>query len=133
MKLSPEMTAKVLKLAPKPAKAKVAEPTQGEIAAAEVCAWCWLHKWPQPATEYRFAPPRRWRLDLAWVDLLLAVEFQGGVWSRGRHTRPTGFTNDCEKFSCAASLGWRLMPVTYAQLRNGMLLACLTRAMRAAA
>jgi len=27
------------------------------------------------------------------------------VWSRGRHTRPTGFLNDMEKYNLAASMG----------------------------
>jgi hypothetical protein len=29
---------------------------------------------PDPVEEYRFAPPRRWRFDLAWPERMLAVE-----------------------------------------------------------
>lgn len=105
------------------------DPTPGEAAAAEVVAWCTERGWEVPVAEHRFAPPRRWRFDLAWPGKLIAVEFQGGIWCMGRHNRPKGFAADCEKFSTAASLGWRVMPVTYAQFKNGMLLAWVERVM----
>jgi hypothetical protein len=97
----------------------------GECAAAEVVAWCKLYKWPLPEREHRFALHigRKWRFDLAWPRLMVAVEFQGGIGRvQGRHTRPTGFTDDCEKFSTAATLGWRILPVTYPQVKSGQLL-----------
>lgn len=101
----------------------------GERAAAVVSEWCREQGWPLPITEFLFAPPRRWRLDVAWVDLKVAIEFQGGVYSRGRHTRPKGFAADCEKFSTAASMGWRVMPVTYGQLKDGRVLEWTKRVM----
>ena len=33
--------------------------------------------------EHRFAPPRRWRFDLAWPAERLAVEVDGGRWQSG--------------------------------------------------
>jgi len=51
--------------------------------------------------EYEFEPGRRWRLDFAWPGQLVAVEIEGGVWSRGRHTRGSGFIGDCEKYNTA--------------------------------
>jgi len=36
------------------------------------------------------------------------VEFEGGVFARGRHTRPMGFINDCEKYNAGTALGWRV-------------------------
>ncbi len=63
---------------------------------------------PLPEREYRFASPRKWRFDFAWVDLKIAVEVEGGVWTRGRHTRGEGFMGDIEKYNKAAELGWRL-------------------------
>lgn len=91
----------------------------GHSAAATVAEWCEEYGWPAPVNEYRFAPPRRWKFDVAWPDLRVAIEFQGGIHSRGRHVRAKGFAGDCEKLSTAASLGWRVMPVTYAQMRKG--------------
>jgi len=54
--------------------------------------------------EYKFADGRRFRFDYYHIDGV-AIELEGGVWSRGRHTRPTGFLNDMEKYNLAASMG----------------------------
>lgn len=64
---------------------------------------------PAPAREYRFAPPRRWRFDFCWVAARLAVELEGGVWSGGRHTRPSGYESDLEKYNTAIVEGWRVL------------------------
>ena len=49
----------------------------------------------------------------------LAVEVQGGVWTRGRHSRGAGATRDAEKFSMAAVQGWRVLVVVEAQITSG--------------
>lgn len=54
--------------------------------------------------EHKFAEGRRFRFDYYHIEGI-AVELEGGVWSRGRHTRPTGFLNDMEKYNLAASMG----------------------------
>lgn len=59
-----------------------------------------------PEREVRFHETRNWRFDFAWIKCKLAVEIEGGVWSRGRHTRGAGFIGDCEKQNEAARLGW---------------------------
>lgn len=69
-------------------------------------------KLPRPVPEYVFAKPRKWRLDYAWPAERVALEVEGGVWTRGRHTRPTGFLRDMEKYNRLACLGWRLLRVT---------------------
>ena len=74
------------------------------------------HRLPEPVSEHRFAPPRRWRFDYAWPDRRLALEVEGGAWTRGRHTRGKGFIADCEKYSVAAVRGWRIIRVTPDQL-----------------
>ena len=70
------------------------------------------HKLPMPEEELRFAPPRKWRFDYAWSHASIALEVDGGVWTRGRHTRGSGFLKDMEKFNRAAVLGWGVLRVT---------------------
>lgn len=67
---------------------------------------------PTPVAEYRFAAPRKWRFDRAWVAHKVAVELEGGVWTRGRHVRPAGFLADIEKYNHAAASGWRVLRYT---------------------
>ena len=87
-------------------------------------------KLPQPLREYRFALPRRWRFDLAFLPHKVAVEVEGGVWTHGRHTRGAGYEADCEKYSEAALLGWKVLRVTGRMVQNGKALALLERALR---
>lgn len=67
---------------------------------------------PEPRTEHRFAPPRRWRFDFAWVQQKVALEVEGGIWTNGRHVRGRGFLNDMEKYNAATAGGWRLIRTT---------------------
>lgn len=67
---------------------------------------------PAPIAEYRFAPPRRWRLDYAWPDHRLALEVEGGLWTGGRHFRGKGALADMEKYNTLAVMGWRLIRCT---------------------
>lgn len=74
---------------------------------------------PLPETQYQFADKRRWRFDFAWPDRMLAVEVEGGVWTRGRHQRPLGFLGDCEKYNVAAIRGWTVIRVAAPHINNG--------------
>lgn len=56
--------------------------------------------------EHRFHPPRKWRFDVAFLDAKVAVELEGGIWTRGRHVRPKGYKNDMEKYNAAQADGW---------------------------
>ena len=69
-----------------------------------------------PRPEFQFAPPRRWRFDFAWPAFRVAVELEGGVWTRGRHVRPKGFLADVEKYNHATRLGWAVLRLTDADL-----------------
>jgi hypothetical protein len=67
---------------------------------------------PTPVREHRFHPSRRWAFDLAWPDHLLAVEYDGGTYSKGRrsgHTSISGMARDKEKDAEAAILGWSVI------------------------
>lgn len=74
---------------------------------------------PEPVREYRFDATRRWRFDLAWPDRMLAVEVEGGVWTGGRHTRPTGFIADAAKYNAAAAQGWTVLRFTRTEIMGG--------------
>lgn len=84
---------------------------------------------PEPVTELRFCDGRRWRFDFCWPGPMVALECEGGTWSRGRHTRPQGFEGDCEKYSEAALLGWRVIRATTAMVEDGRALDLVRRAL----
>ena len=84
---------------------------------------------PEPMTEYRFDPKRRWRADFAWPDRMLLVEVEGAHWVGGRHTRGSGFDNDCEKYNEAALGGWSVIRVTSTHIKSGEAVAWVERAL----
>lgn len=84
---------------------------------------------PEPVREYRFAPPRRWRVDFAWPNVALLVEVEGGHWTGGRHTRGAGFDKDCEKYNEAGLLAWRLIRVTSTHIKSGQAVEWIKRAL----
>lgn len=73
----------------------------------------------QALFEFQFHPRRKWRFDIAWPDLMLAVEIDGGIWSGGRHTRRAGFHKDMEKINAATVLGWRVLRFTPQDVEDG--------------
>ena len=62
--------------------------------------------------ELVFHPKRKWRFDYAFPAQKIALEVEGGIFTRGRHTRAKGFLGDIEKYNQATLLGWRLFRVT---------------------
>lgn len=74
--------------------------------------WWWV-KWestgyPMPTPEHRFDSVRKWKFDFAWLESKVAVEMEGGVHSKGRHTRGIGYKNDIEKYNSATAQGWQV-------------------------
>jgi hypothetical protein len=90
-------------------------------------AICQEMQMPPPVAEFDFHPKRRWRFDYAWPDLMVALEYEGGTYTGGRHVRGAGFAGDCEKYNAAAALGWIVVRIT-ADLyqRNGYVTQLLT-------
>lgn len=78
--------------------------------------------------EYRFHKARRWRFDYALPLYKIAVEVEGGVWSRGRHVRPQGFLGDMQKYNTAALLGWRVFRTTPDKLAGSDMIMLLKNA-----
>lgn len=80
---------------------------------------------PMPLRENDIIPGRKWRFDFTWPDRMIAVEVQGGTWSRGRHTRGAGYENDCEKLNAAAADGWTVLYATTQMVEDGRALDAL--------
>ena len=80
-----------------------------------VTAWMLEQGIPAPVYEYKFNPVRRWRFDLCWVPQRVALEVQGGIFVRGRHSRGAALLKEWEKLNTAAGMGWRLL---YCQPRD---------------
>jgi hypothetical protein len=106
--------------------------SKSTLEAAFLQAWrIYARGYPDPVREYRFAAhavggPGRgvrarleeaglsdWRLDMAWVGPdPVALELDGGTWTRGRHVTGAGYAEDCRKLNAATTLGWRVYRVT---------------------
>ena len=71
--------------------------------------------------EYRFAPPRKFRFDYAWIDAKVALEIEGGIWMKGGsgHSHPMWILRDMKKGNLAASLGWKIFRFTTKEFRDG--------------
>lgn len=77
------------------------------------------------APEYRFHPVRRWRFDIAFPEILVAVEINGGLFSgarttKGRHSRGAGQLQDYEKMNAAIVLGWRVFQYGPVHVRDSI-------------
>lgn len=78
---------------------------------------------PAPVIEHPFSKElgRKHRFDLAWKDRMLALEIEGGIWTRGggRHNRGSGYLRDIEKYNLAAQLGWKVLRCTPQDINTG--------------
>ncbi len=77
------------------------------------------HKLPEPMREFKFDLLRKWRFDFAWPEFKIAVECEGGVWTKGRHQQPQGFIDDCTKYNAAVILGWSVLRFTEEDIKSG--------------
>ena len=63
-------------------------------------------------TEYRFHPTRKFRFDVAIVEVRLAFEYEGIMSAKSRHTGIEGYTMDTVKYNLAQMEGWRVLRYT---------------------
>lgn len=68
--------------------------------------------------EYRFHSERKWRLDIAWPAVKVAVEIQGGSFVNGGHNRAGQQAKDMAKANEAQILGWVVLSFNTAQMEN---------------
>lgn len=87
-------------------------------------------KLPMPVEEFRFHPERKWRFDFAYPDHKVAIEVEGGTWSRGRHTRGSGYEKDCEKYNAASLLGWSVYRFTSTMIKRGEAINTIEKALK---
>lgn len=52
---------------------------------------------------------RKFRFDFAFPAERLGIELEGGLWSRGAHSRPAGIQRDIEKHNFAVLNGWKVL------------------------
>ena len=84
----------------------------------------------EPQREYMFHPTRKWRLDFAFPDRKIAVEYEGMAFKveKSRHTTISGFSNDCEKYNELAIAGWTLVRVNAKLIDSGIAATQIARA-----
>ena len=63
-------------------------------------------------TEYKFLPNRKFRFDFAIPDKKIAIEYEGLISRKSRHTTIKGYSNDTEKYNLAAINGWCVLRYT---------------------
>ncbi len=85
-----------------------------------------------PVREYLFAPGRRYRADFAFLETSpkILIEVDGGAYSGGRHTRGSGFSEDCAKTNLAVLLGFVVLRYTTAMVKAGIADRDITQLLR---
>lgn len=75
-----------------------------------------LEVWP----EYFFTLERQYRFDYAIPELKIAIEQNGGIWSKGNsgHSSGKGIQRDMDKTALAASLGWTVISRSPEQMQT---------------
>ena len=63
---------------------------------------------------------KNWRFDLAWPELKLAVECEGGAFTSGGHTRGPGFRSDMIKYGTAMYYGWTVYRCDMKMIKTGL-------------
>ena len=75
---------------------------------------------PVPATEYKFHPVRKWRVDFCWIELRIVFESEGGLFAaKSGHRTLDGIRRDMEKYNEAARLGFRVFRFTPEEFTDG--------------
>jgi very-short-patch-repair endonuclease len=85
---------------------------------------------PTPEREYRFAPPRRFRADFAYPEKKILVEVQGGIYTRGAHSRGTGLERDYEKINLAQLLGYKVFQFSRKMIESGEAISILEKSLK---
>lgn len=79
--------------------------------------------------QFRITPERKFMADFYFVLGRLVVEVDGGGFVNGRHSRGTGVEKDAEKSAYIARMPARLMRVTPTQVRKGLAVEWILKAL----
>ena len=85
---------------------------------------------PRPEREFRFHPVRKFKFDYAFKEYKVALELEGGVFTKQAHGSVTGVLRDIEKYSLAASLGWRIVRCIPSKLNTSKTIQLIKDALR---
>lgn len=66
---------------------------------------------PKPVEEFKFCNTRKFRFDFCWPEHKLALECEGGIFTKQAHGSITGQLRDIEKYNLAACEGYRVLRV----------------------
>jgi hypothetical protein len=71
---------------------------------------------PEPLVQYEIVDRdgRLWRVDFAWPDCRLAVEYDGFDW----HSSPEALRRDRQKRAALEEIGWRVMSIVSDDVRR---------------
>lgn len=69
--------------------------------------------------EYKFHERRKYRLDYAFPEFKLGIEYEGIIkLGIARHTSIKGYSKDCEKYNAAALRGWTVLRYTAVNIQE---------------
>ena len=74
---------------------------------------------PTPEREWQFHPVRKWAVDIAWPDLGVCMEIEGGAFVGGHHFRGVGAEEDMRKYRALAVRGYRLLRYSPGAIKRG--------------
>lgn len=68
--------------------------------------------------EHRFHKVRKFRFDYAVPEKMLAIEYEGLMSAKSRHTTISGFSKDTTKYNLAQNEGWTVLRYTALTYRD---------------
>lgn len=86
---------------------------------------CLADKLPPFVQNYKFHVERKFEIDIAWPELKVGVEINGGIWNgkTGAHGSPLKILRDMEKNNALVMSGWRILRFTPKEANDGTALA----------
>lgn len=115
---------------------KEAAKIKKEAEQAAFILACEFHGLPEPIAEYQFHATRKWRLDWMFRHPCsgrrgVALEKNGGIWTKGRHVQPKALENEYLKLTEAQIAGFTVIVVSTQQFNDVGVFELIRRALEA--